>query len=768
MFRKAINIAVMAILSTACAVYAQDAAEDAEQEEVQVSPWEVNILQNGARINIAEYTIENLTLSSNSARAAATPAKLSRTFMFATTDAKAKPAAWQALANENQIDSKLAPAATISNEFKKSTLPAVLLNGGESVIFPKSLLTPDEIYAARGGTLRFFVWIKAEDTGAGTDLSSGAPFMNITVINGGNVIIANERSLFKTRGTFPWHCYFMDVKIPINFYKSDPIQENAEEKKADEGKKEEKDKEKGEENEAGNEDAEEEEEEEEKEDDSAAIQTFLSTVNKWNFIGEEGLSTILPCGVYVTITNPASGKAWFSTISWQRIRNDNSIFTTNAKAIITDTVTGSNAPNPDYDELPMHFFFGYSSKVKWNYLKGTKSIKDITSAASLKTYIANYKNDWFHALHAFPYLATLCTNGRLLETMNEFEEGWEDALAEELYALQDKQTGLWGVNGKPNLFITKEIINNSFSPVAPQHEFKEPRQTPWRSIKDKPLRLANEIISSIVANQKVFRGAPAGWNNFTFQDDVVNTDLLNSVCDLPATAAAAQILRAALPYAAESEQKKAKDALASAWTYVTSNLIFKNGLWKKSQLDSFSTTPGNMFLFLDATQWLEANISPDLLPVNATAEFNADTQKVTVTWTKESPYVSLRVYAVPEDIAAESPSEKYLIAILQPQINPPTIIEEQDPLLSVQKLIEKSYKNWGITPAAEGAEYITYKLSLLQKKLKVFPKTRDISIKIEQAKVPQKIVIAGVTTYGALSPLTTLEDTIPALEQQEE
>ncbi len=728
--------------------------ENAEGEQAKVNPWKPDIMQDGRLIQIGEYTIENPYKTRNSRLLHGDRyLQIWRYFMYAATDLRGFPIPWQAL-DCTSADVILDPAAIITLPYKKSNMPSIVVEGGKSVAIPKPVLDGDTIFAMRGDYIRVFIWIKAEDTGKDSDLYSGCPGFNLSLVDGTGAVVAKALPLFKTRGTFPWFCYHVDVKVPFSFAKA-----QAEEKKSEsEGATEE-----NTEATEGAENTENAEADNDAADAEAAIGAFAQQLIGITDESEEDVKALQP-GLYVTLSNPASGKAWFSTLSWQMVKADETIFSQSAKFRALDPVTGSFAPNPDYDELPMHLFFGLSADKKWNFLAGTKALKPLIYKENLNECLEMAKHDWMYMLHAVPYLYSLYTNGMLLKTMSDFDKGWDETVLNFIGSTQQSTTGLWGVNDTPNLFITEAILKNTYSAQAPAYSDWTPQATPWKGSSKLKLAYADTIIDSIVHAQTFVQGRSAAWNNCSFNLDLTEANESTSTCDMPATAAAASILRYAAVSAGDEAVAKAQVALAQAWNYVMSSIIMRNGLWKGSSSSTSVGSQTSLFDFLDATPWLTFRTS-DIMPAPQANLALDEKLNLTASWTPEAPAVALRIFVAGNDVKTENLNETHLVAIIQP---PAKSYTAKEPLLLLRELVATGAKQWGVSPVVNGNGYILHKLQGIPKDLKVFTKLNGNKLKLKQGKRKQLIHYATVNAYGEMSNIVTIPESVPAAEGTED
>ncbi|MBO4345647.1 MAG: hypothetical protein J5833_07820 [Victivallales bacterium] len=718
-------------------LYAQNDAppenNDGDAQAAEANPWQPEIFQEGRMITIANYTIENPTaLNSSPLVRGSNRPRMWRFFMNGVSDGKGYPVPWQALGIEvGRLDTE----AVLDISHKKSNLPALLLKGGETVSPTSPVITPEAIYSMRGQTLRFFVWIMADEAGKGVDLWKGAPTVKLTLVDGGGNVAATTKSVFKTRGTYPWFCYHLDMKVPFNY--TIPVKETAEADVAETG--------------AEGEDAA--EGEAKTESDDSALNAILM-----DFGDEDEQPISKDAGLYISLANPVSGKVWFSTLSWQRINPRDSMFNPATRDLRLDPETGSYAPNPDYDELPMHFFFGFAKHARWNFFHGTKVLPDMTRKANLEKYLAGIDKDWLAMQYALPYLVTAYNNGKLLKTLDDFEEGWDATLAAAIKKLQDSRTGMWCVNGTPNIFVTEQIITNCFAAKPPVRKDWTPQEEAWKGLDGMELNYSDALIATIVSAMNPAKKG-AAWNDCAFQNLLKDTEEGRAICDMTATAAAARILRYAMANASEDSANQAQEALKHAWEYVSEYMILLNGLWKNSSLDSGVTIPGFMFKFLDATDWMTIRQGADMLPVQVKTKLTTSGQ-MTLSWTPDAPFVALRVFAAPTDVTVEKLNESHVVAILQPRT---TSVSKMDPLLALRFLTNAAKKTWGITPRTDGADYLAVKYARTSQKLQYFDKTQNVKFNIPVGKRKMNVYVAAVNAYGEMSPVFTLpEKIIPA------
>ena len=769
---------VLAWLWTAGAAQAQDAAPpnvvgdgidellqgaDATAAPVVAAPdpEQPVFYSYGREIVIGKYSIINQWMSG---RRATEPApdkpdqRFWRFFMHGVTDAGAMPKSWTSCLGPDQNPEEVLDfQADINNEVKSSNLPAIRLAGGQSILLQKPVLGAAELGQLRGSYLRLFIWIKAENTGQGAELWHGAPSLELLLQDAAGNLIDVEATVFKTRGTYPWFCYHLDLAVPFNLdvaAAAEPGAATAAEPGApaavpgaaavaEPGAA----------PAAG------------VADPMDALGGFIDLVpgqlTKPEPTAEKGSALPPGAGLFLRLANPASGTAWFSTLSWKRTPYSESLFNTRTKDARVDPRYGTLAPNPEYDELPMHFFYGLSQRQHWDFLLGTKVLPNLTLVANLKAYLKTAPNDWADMVHVAPFLAYMHSCGVLLETAPPFEKDWNRALVASLRGMQDLRTGMWKVNGQPNLLATWKIASNSFNPTRQPRTDRPKQPTPWLSVDDMALPNAEAIVNTLLKTQ---RPAPrsslkAGWNLYLFSNEDLETPAQHVPCDIVATAAAANLLAQAMPLVGEQLQEQASEAIYQAWHYVMKFLVFRDmGIWRMRHGDQEATSPAFFYAFLEATPWLEMRQLPGM-PAPIVEALQGAGGKTSFKWINpREDQVSLRVYAAPEDMDVKQLSEQHLVAIIQPGGES---IDTMDPLLALRFMVAASMKKWLVGPEHDGADYLAEKVAALPAKLKNCVQSKEISVEPEpHPEKTLKFYAAAVNAYGEMSAWQNLPVTL--------
>lgn len=701
-------------------VYGQEDAEDVEESEEIVDEGETDAEDTADGEEAEEIVVEaerpNVGPDPKAKGSAASE------FMHCASVEKSIPIDLSSLLSDAQrkyIDntqSKLPISAKENGE--------ILVLGAESVQLENQVLDAETLQSNRGEILRFHVWIKAEGNTSEKNLWNGAPSLLFQLIDDNGNLVMSAASAFKTRGTYPWHNYYVDVTLPRNF--------------------------------------------------------TLTGKAKSNFTGDNLLSMLgmtsdvksAQPGLYLTLSNLGGGKAWFGGLTYERI--DENTHKRSDKWL--DDETASMAPNPKYDELPMMLFYGLDTKLPWRFLEGNEVYRNIRSIDGLKAYLETAKDDWFHLQEAVAKLPYLYVTANVLQLTENFDEGWLEVLREELENAQDSKTGFWKVNGVPNLLVTSALINHCFSPMSLSHADRKATPTPWNATApEATLKYAEKIVKTLL-DERV-PGTPA-WNNFAFQGkDIAGADTRT---DFLATAVAIQILaRAKEALTPEYEEyEEADKAIKAAYDYVVANFVLKNqkNLWRENNVvGAIANSPEGMFEIFESTCVLEKRVNPSLpLPkVSCARKSSAGLGKAAVTWSgNEKELVAVRIYAAPDHLNSNELNEQHLIGVLE---RPNAAPKAQDPLMLVYRMAKAAQTQWRVTPADLGAEYVAEKLANLAKFLGGTkrltegtsgekPVIMNVSSPIafghsedDAESVNIKIYAVGVNAYGETTPCIPLD-----------
>lgn len=656
-----------------------------------------------------------------------------RFFMHAQTDVFARIVPWQLVLIPAQAG-VMDFSNRVENSVKKSTLPSIKVTGGTQVVPAKPIVSLEQLEKLRGRMIRVFVWIKGQDTGRGNALWHASPTVSMHLKDANDTLVDTTNSVFRTRGTYPWFCYYVDVRVPYGIKTAaDVVKAETAEVPAEGAPA------------------------EAEPDNVGSFADLLMLGDGGNGVDdvlENLFEVVLPTGggLYISLHNPSSGTAWFADLSWREIAERDALANVMMKEQRVDPLSGSLAPNPDYDELPMHIFFGLSKNRPWTFLGGTKVLPNLTQKAQLEAYLDSIEGDWTHMLHVVPYLAYIYNTGQILKCTPAFQDGWSQSLLQRLQALQDPRTGMWTVSEWPNLLVTRRIVENSFRTQHIQRRDRPLHKTPWLSIDQAPLPMAERLCESILKAQRRDLGGSklAGWNVYAFQPEDLAAPGQANRGDLCATDAAVTTLRLVQPLLPADRQNDVQEAIYGAWDFVMSRLVLPNGLWRQQDGDTRISHPRFFFSLIEATPWLEFRQNGEPAP-QLSVDYITPTM-LRIGWPKPaSPYVAVRIYMAPGELPQGDLREEHIIAILQP--NSSSLLAF-DPLLALQRIAQAAQERWRITPESEDAVYTAEKLRALSPKVQIVPRGKQAEITMpppEAGAAPYKLYAAAITRYGEMS-----------------
>jgi hypothetical protein len=719
-----------------------DAAAAGETDEAPAPALpEAVVSATGRVVLYGKNRVDNLWVPERRGQLLPAPdASFWRCFMHGQTDIFTNIVPWQAVLGAEQSE-LLDHDNTVDNPFKKSTLPSLRLADARRIVAAQPIIGLEQLEELRGRMLRVFIWIKGKDCGEDAPLWTAAPGIGLHLKDANGMLVHENSGFFRTRGTFPWFCYYVDFPVYLTLKTSpDPVASEEEGAAADE--------------------------EEDAEDKLGSFADLLRIDDAGNGLAAdtEELQLELPAdgGLYISLENPRSGTAWFADLSWKEINPRDSFANLQQKERRVDPQSGSLAPNPDYDELPMHIFFGLSKNTPWNFLGGTDLLPDLSRNQHLGAYMETAEGDWMHMLQAVPYLVYIYNTGQILSCTPAFEDGWAQNLLQHLQSLQDPRSGLWTVNDRPNLLVTRRIAENSFRLHGFLRSDRPEHPTPWLCVDGTALPMATQLCENILKVQRrdVSGDKGAGWNIYAFQPEELLAPGQNNRGDLCATDAAVNILRQALPLLPSEQQKEVQEAIRNAWEFVMGRLLQPNGLWRQQDGDLRVSHPRFFYSFLEATPWLEYRQNGDEAPVLSIDYISANFLRVG--WPKPlSRYVAVRLYLAPGDLPMKELREEHIVAILQP--NSSSLLAF-DPLLAMQRIARAGYERWGVTPESEDAPYIAEKIRQLSAKVQVVPRGKQAEINIpmpEPGQAAHKLYAAAITRYGEMSKWFVVPETPP-------
>lgn len=608
----------------------------------------------------------------------------------------------------------------------------VKLDGISALSLSGRVVDNDFINQNNGRTIRFYIWVNAEGVKADGNLWGGSPSVRFFLNDDYGNVSAEAFSLFKTRGTYPWHCYYVDFVIPKNFQLK-PAEDGNDRPAAGRNVLE--------------------------EDEKAMLKLIDD--------GEEKTAgRITESGLYMELSCAGGGIARFGGLNYEVLQSN---YAARREAML-DKASGTYAPNPQYDELPMMLFYGLEKDVPWNFLSGNNSFPNLKTIAGLREYVGKNAGDWFQMQCGIARLPYLFVTSRALSLADGFEDGWLEVLRDELNALQDTQTGLWKSGGRPNVAVTNAIVKGCYSPRTLTRSDVKQSDTPWSAAGNEvKLHDAGKIIETLLSCRVE---GTAAWNCHALQDNDPAVEEQKSFPDLATTSAAVELLsRCADCFTpADRQYSEAHKAIREAWYYCVDNFLMpdNSGSWRDNPQSIRRAASGaHMLEIIEASRLLESRINSTLAAPKVMARHEpGDRGQIGVFWEgKENGVVALRVYCAAADTNKELLTDKNLIGIIEKN---PGNLRAADPYLVVRKIVDAAMSNYKMTAASAGTDYINAKMKIIPDNL-----SRGIAGKKTIVQPPGELLYqsdgdtgahqslkfyaAAVNSYGELSPFTEIQ-----------
>lgn len=625
-----------------------------------------------------------------------------RHFMHGLTDERAQAFDWTPLLTEEQQD--WLSSERVRTDVMYSELYSLSLKGGTDVTLSQPIVDLGTLGSRQGGMVRVYLWIRGENTGEGGTLWESAPQATLILKDSYGEEKARAEGQFRTRGTFPWFCYHLEVRVPADFTN----------------------------------------------------------------IGDTGANG----GLFLRLANPASGTAWFATPSYEildaaQAKADSGV----SRDTWADPRLGTFAPNPDYDELPLHFLFGLPAErhVKWNFIAGNNQMHDLTMAYDMEKLIDGNKNDWFYMTQAFPSLLFLYQTGMQAGRTPAFQEKWAERLVTKLATLQNPETGLWTVAGHDNLYVTYLIASQCFAPERQHRANEAVTKTPWLSVGDRTLPNAPQLVRSLLAAQMVREGVRAGWNKYAFQgEDMLAASRDAWMMDMRYTAAAVRLLTQCEPLVSAAQAKEIRAAVCDAWLFATANVIGSNWLWYENETRRSLFLSPLAFTFVEGCQAIDTKTDFQGVEKPAVNVTFPDDHRATLRVAKLPPNaVSLRVYELTTGKKDSQVTDDELKAIIRLADLVP---EQCDPLLVVKQFCNAQADDKlarPLTAADAGAADIVAKLRQLEKvNAMKLNEQNQVSFPVRHYADGSRLAVMAADRYGHLSPAVTFAVTPLALDEK--
>lgn len=608
-----------------------------------------------------------------------------RHFMHGVTDQDATPLAWEPLLAPEQT--KHLSGDRVRTLIKSSDLYSLRLHGGETVMPVRPLVDMAALIPAAGSTVRVFVWLKGEDTGTGGTLWESAPQATLVLRDGNGDQVTRAEGLFRTRGSFPWFCYYLDLQIPLSY--------------------------------------------------STATASAAG-------------------GLFIELSNPVSGKAWFCTPSYVMLpANAAPAGAAPLTDALADPKLGTFAPNPDYDELPLHFMYGLpqGKGQQWNFMNGNVQFNSLTLNGNLLAYLRQYHDDWLHWTHAVPSLLYMYNVAAPLKRLASFEPGWDEALLAELEARQNPRTGLWPVGGRDNLLVTYLLASNCFAPTSLAQVGEEAWDTEWLSVKGKPLPQAERLATSLLSAQRRFQGQRAGWNKYAFQGEDLQTASRDVVAgDLVCTSSAMYLLALCKSQVAPELAKDIEQALDAAYSFAVRQLLNPTSwLWFADERQEAHANTPLAYTLLEASGVMGMRFSD--APQSFTATLAQQGARLHLQADKlPEQTVSLRIYELHEQQRPDRLRPQQLVAIVQREEVLPALCDPLYLLKQYATAQEQEALDARFTPREAGSLFAEARLTMLRHvQFSQLDAKGNASVPIPARLQGKPLVVFAVDATGKLS-----------------
>ncbi|MBT3286640.1 MAG: hypothetical protein HN380_04775 [Victivallales bacterium] len=600
------------------------------------------------------------------------PKGLWQLYMHGVVDFFATPVLWQSLLGPEQSAKRwLDPISVLKTEVRFSGMPALKLNSGDSILFGRHLPIPR--LGQRRGTVRVFVWLRGKDAnghGEAELLPSRTPSLEVLVHDAAGRTVATYRGPMRTRGTFGWHCYYLDVPLGANL---------------------------------------------------APASDELGG----------GLSFNAPKqSLRVRLKNPTGGTVWFSTPSWEMM-DDTNTYTPEEKQ---DPTTGSLAPFPAMDELPVHLMSGQAYAHPWRFFQGeaggAKGVPDLTTPQAIREYLreatktdragsfggAVFLGPWLYAAGKHPELLALPAD-------------WHAEFRGTLLSLQDPKTGFWGTTGDQlSMAATARVVESLWG--------GEGGKKPWLNYGG-DLPKAERIVKTLLGarSQQQADGSGGGaWGALTYNWHEAGEPEAN-VCSLAATRNAVVLLRLAAAGLTRDKRAQVDQALLGAWRSVFRQCVLPDGLWKLSGRDRGPSRPAFLPRVLDLSSWL-AERTDTALAGPAVDGVSMGPDGVELVWKKPTAAAyAVRIFGAPKGTAVANVHMEQMVAVIEVD---GTTIQGMEPVHVAGALRDAARERWGVDIAGAGD------VPLLASRLAIYDGLKGIG----KAKEPLTIKLAGAAKFS--------------------
>ena len=619
------------------------------------------------------------------------PPALWQLYMHGVVDFFASPVPWEILLGPNQsADRWLDRSGFLKNEMRASNMPALKLGSGDSILLENRLPVPQP--GPEGGAIRVFVWLRAEDADGHGDselLPTRTPSVEVLVQDAIGRTVAVHRGPMRTRGTFGWHCYHLDVPFPV------------------------------------------------------VAPSF----------GDDGGARAPATPertLHVRLKNPTRGTAWFSTLSWELVREANTYLPEDRQ----DPTTGSLAPFPAADEFAVHLVSGRAFAHPWRFFSGSSggapNVPNLTAATAIAEYVreaaktdptgslggAVFLGPWLHAAAERPDLLSLPAE-------------WHRSFRDSVLSLQDSGTGFWGTAECPlSMAATVCVVENLWG--------GEGGKRPWLNYGGS-LPRAKAIVKTVLdaRSPAVADGVDVStWGSLAYHwrgPDEPETD----ACSLATTRNAMVLLRLADAALPERDRTLLQQAMGAAWRGVLRTCVQEDGIWKLSAKDSTPSRPAFLPRILELSGWLEERTDEKLpAPAVGAAALGRRGEELEFTWNEPvAGIVSVRIFAAPAGTEANAVHVEHVIGIMELD---GTSLRTMDPIHAVGYIRNAARDRWGVDIGSGGD------VPLVASRLALFDRLKGIAkgrapLRIQVAEPAKRLFFAaGVNAEGQQTPLVAV------------
>ena len=463
------------------------------------------------------------------------------------------------------------------------------------------------------------------------------------------------------------------------------------------------------------------------------------------------------------------GTVWFSNFSWEPKSPDSFLRWNNRQ----DPLTGSSAPNPDYDEMP-ELLDGVVNGYKWNFLLGKKAgIKgepyDISTKSGYRDYYFNRAKklggDHLHrAVRDLPNKLLFAQKYNLLPV--PLEEGWFENYKKMLLEDQDTETGFWRTaDGVPSLGLTFHLVHANFN----YYDIQRPDRKDQINEKDlqgsifKRVPHAEKIVQNLLFLQSSYIDEcgvkrKAAWCHAAY-DYTKTPDGYKDKCWLCSTWDAIFLARNASRFVNKELQTQVYQSVKDAFRYVLHKCVQDDYQFKQHDTDKGPSSGAFMAHIVGDSSYLERKI--DIVRESPDVTFEAEGEDLTFSWKKKDKGdgIAVRIYIVPAGLKPEEINEKYLIGVIH---HTGYKIYEMDPFIATYKIFQASLNRFGDKfrtqpeTAFGGNEYVWWKLRMINYPLPYTNDGKPLTLKIKDHK-NKDIYVSTINWYG--------EESVPRLKR---